>query len=70
VLAANQGIDKAFLAAGLLWSLLRSALGSQCCVVLPWMRRGRRIFAAASLERKILAIQTAPAVLAILATLF
>lgn len=71
-LAANQGLYNGFLAAGLIWSLVHPApefawqiamffLG---CVALAG------IYGAATASRKILVIQTLPALIAMLAVMF
>lgn len=68
-LAANQGLYNGFLAAGLFWSILHPsaefawqiALFFLACVAVAG------IFGAATASRKILFIQTVPAVLAMLA---
>jgi putative membrane protein len=67
VLAANQGLYNAFLAAGLLWALGVFGLGAGrsilsfflACVV------AAGIFGAATVHRRILWIQAAPAALAL-----
>lgn len=69
VLAANQGLYNGFLAAGLIWGLVHPdpdvawqiQLFFLACVAVAG------IFGAATASRKILFIQTVPAVLAILA---
>ena len=71
-LAANQGLYNGFLAAGLIWSLLHPqpefawqiALFFLACVAVAG------IYGAATASRKILFIQTIPAVLAMLAVIF
>lgn len=71
VLAANQGLYNGFLAAGLIWSLLHPnpffatqiALFFLGCVAIAGLYGARTI-------RKILYIQTVPAVLGITAILF
>ncbi len=70
-LAANQGLYNGFLAAGLFWSILHPsaefawqiALFFLACVAVAG------IFGAATASRKILFIQTVPAVLAMLAVI-
>lgn len=72
VLAANQGLYNGFLAAGLIWSLLHPvpefawqiALFFLACVAVAG------IFGAATASRKILFVQTVPAVVAMLAVMF
>lgn len=69
VLAANQGLYNGFLAAGLIWGLVHPDPGMAwqiklfflACVALAGM------FGAATASRRILFIQTLPAVLAIIA---
>lgn len=71
-LAANQGLYNGFLAAGLFWSVLHPspefawqiALFFLTCVAVAG------IFGAATASRKILFIQTLPAVVAMLAVIF
>ena len=71
-LAANQGLYNGFLAAGLIWSLVspnrefawQIAMFFLACIALAG------IFGAATASRKILFIQTVPAVLARLALMF
>ncbi len=71
-LAANQGLYNGFLAAGLIWSLLHPqaefawqiALFFLACVAVAG------IYGAATASRKILFIQTLPAVVAMLAVIF
>lgn len=70
-LAANQGLYNGFLAAGLIWGLLHPVaefawqiqLFFLACVAVAGM------FGAATASRKILFIQTLPAVLAIVAVM-
>lgn len=72
VLAANQGLYNGFLAAGLIWSLVHPvpefawqvAMFFLACVAVAG------IFGAATASRKILFIQTLPAVVAMLALMF
>lgn len=65
VLAANQGLYNGFLAAGLIWGLWLGDAGFQVktffliCVAIAGL------FSAATVSRKILFIQTVPAVLAL-----
>lgn len=69
VLAANQGLYNGFLAAGLMWGLVHPdpstrwqiALFFLCCVAVAG------IFGAVTSSKRILFIQTVPAVLAIVA---
>lgn len=68
-LAANQGLYNGFLAAGLLFGLLRSkgAVGTQvfflCCVVVAG------VFGAITAKATILYVQAAPALLALIVVL-
>lgn len=68
-LAANQGLYNGFLAAGLLFGLLRSkgAVGTQvfflCCVIVAG------IFGAITAKTTILYVQAAPALLALIVVL-
>jgi putative membrane protein len=72
VLAANQGLYNGFLAAGLIWSLIiqdelwskNIALFFLGCVAVAG------IYGAATASKRILYVQTVPAVLGILAVLF
>lgn len=72
VLAANQGLYNGFLAAGLIWSLVHPvpefawqlAMFFLACVAVAG------IFGGATASRKILFVQTAPAVVAMLALMF
>jgi putative membrane protein len=65
-LAANQGLYNGFLAAGLLWGLTLGAAGTAikifflACVIIAGM------FGAATVNRRIFWIQSAPALLALL----
>lgn len=71
VLAGNQGLYNGFLAAGLIWSLVHPdpdvawqiALFFLACVAVAG------IYGAATASRRILVIQTVPAVLAMLAVI-
>ena len=68
VLAANQGLYNGFLAAGLVWGLLEGASGSGLriktffllCVVIAG------VYGALTVSRRILYVQAAPAVIALL----
>jgi|ERR1700688_4267283 putative membrane protein len=68
VLAANQGLYNGFLAAGLVWGLLHSALGFAfqikvfflLCVIVAG------IYGAATVSRRILLVQAAPAAIALI----
>jgi putative membrane protein len=69
VLAANQGLYNGFIAAGLLWGLLRGAEGLEfqrfflLCVIVAGM------YGAATVSRKILWVQSFPGLLALLAVI-
>lgn len=71
-MAANQGLYNGFLAAGLIWSLLISdqewmynvALFFMGCIAVAG------IYGAATADKKILLVQTVPAVIAIILILF
>ena len=67
VMAGNQGLYNGFLAAGLFWGLLTGAQDMQlfflACVAVAGL------YGAATANRRILFVQTVPAVLAILAVL-
>jgi putative membrane protein len=68
VLAANQGLYNGFLAAGLIWGLLHPTPGFAfqiktfflLCVVVAG------VYGAATVSRRILVVQAAPAVLALI----
>jgi putative membrane protein len=68
VLAANQGLYNGFLAAGLIWGLCLNSQSIQmfflACVAIAG------IFGAATASKKILYIQTVPAVMAALTVYF
>lgn len=63
VLAANQGLYNGFLAAGLLWGLVRGDVPTQLfflgCVLVAGL------YGAATASRKILYVQALPAIIAI-----
>lgn len=69
VLAMNQGLYNGFLAAGLIWGLILGAAGTNIiifflsCVILAGL------FGAATASRKILFIQAAPAIVALVLVL-
>ncbi len=69
VLAMNQGLYNAFLAAGLIWGLILGTAGTNIiifflsCVILAGL------FGAATASRKILFIQAAPAIVALVLVL-
>ncbi|TIQ37364.1 MAG: DUF1304 domain-containing protein [Mesorhizobium sp.] len=67
VLAANQGLYNGFLAAGLIWGLYLGADGLQIKIFFLLCVAVAGLYGAATVGRKILFIQTVPAVLAIMA---
>ncbi len=66
VLAANQGLYNGFLAAGLLWSLSLGASGMQVQVFFLLCVLVAGIYGAATVSKRILFVQAAPAALALL----
>ena len=72
VLAANQGLYNGFLAAGLIWGLVHpdAAFAWQIKLFFLACVAVAGIYGAATASRKILFVQTVPAVLAILAVVF
>lgn len=72
VLAANQGLYNGFLAAGLFWSLLIQDIDWSKNVALFFLGcvTVAGIYGAATASKRILYVQTVPAVLGILAVLF
>ncbi|CAN7171905.1 DUF1304 domain-containing protein [Mesorhizobium sp. LjNodule214] len=66
VLAANQGLYNGFLAAGLIWGLALGAAGFQVKVFFLLFVAIAGLYGAATVSRKILFIQTVPAVLALI----
>jgi len=72
VLAANQGLYNGFLAAGLIWGLVHPdpAFGWQIKLFFLACVAVAGIYGAATSSRKILFIQTVPAVIAMLAVMF
>jgi putative membrane protein len=67
VLAANQGLYNGFLAAGLLWGLYLGSAGFQFKVFFLLCVAVAGLYGAATAARKILYIQTVPALLALAA---
>jgi putative membrane protein len=67
VLAANQGLYNGFLAAGMVWGLHLGAGGFQFKMFFLLCVAIAGLYGAATVGRKILFIQTVPAVLAIIA---
>ena len=69
VLAANQGLYNGFLAAGLLWGVMLGANGFSIRLFFLSCVAVAGIYGALTVGRKILFIQTLPAVVAIVLTL-
>ena len=71
-MAANQGLYNGFLAAGLIWSLLYPLPGFAWQIAMFFLAciTVAGIFGAVTASRKILFIQTVPAVAAMLALMF
>ena len=67
VLAANQGLYNGFLAAGLIWGLFLGTAGFQVKVFFLLCVAIAGLYGAATVGRKILFIQTVPAVVALIA---
>jgi putative membrane protein len=67
VLAANQGLYNGFLAAGLIWGLYLGEAGFQIKVFFLLCVAIAGLYGAATVGRKILYIQTAPAAVALVA---
>ncbi|OBQ63737.1 DUF1304 domain-containing protein [Mesorhizobium erdmanii] len=67
VLAANQGLYNGFLAAGLIWGLYLGGAGFQVKVFFLLCVAIAGLYGAATVGRKILFIQTVPAVVALIA---
>jgi putative membrane protein len=67
VLAANQGLYNGFLAAGLIWGLSQGAAGDGTKLFFLFCVAVAGVFGAATVGRKILFVQTIPAVAAIAA---
>ena len=69
-LASNQGLYNGFLAAGLVWGLLAAdPVGRQVQLFFLGCVAVAGVFGAATVHRRILVIQTVPAVLAAIAVL-
>ena len=68
VLAANQGLYNGFLAAGLVWGLLHStpAFGFQIKAFFLFCVIVAGVYGAATVSRRILYVQAAPAALALI----
>jgi putative membrane protein len=70
VLAANQGLYNAFLVAGLIWGLVAAdPVGRQVRIFFLLCVAVAGIYGAATVHRRILVVQTAPAALALGAVL-
>lgn len=69
VLAANQGLYNGFLAAGLIWALLKKEEGHSLRVFFLGCIIVAGIFGAATAKMSILYIQAVPAAIALLLTL-
>ncbi len=71
-LAANQGLYNGFLAAGLIWSLLHPVpeFAWQIAMFFLGCVAVAGIYGAATASRKIIFVQTVPAVIAMLAVIF
>src|SRR2546422_7873302 len=67
VLAANQGLYNGFLAAGLIWGLYLGAAGFQVKVFFLLCVAIAGLYGAATVGRKILFIQTVPAIASLIA---
>ena len=72
VLAANQGLYNGFLAAGLIWSLLHPApeFAWQIAIFFLACVAVAGIYGGATASRKIIFVQSVPAVIAMLAVIF
>ncbi|MFI8006712.1 DUF1304 domain-containing protein [Streptomyces sp. NPDC086010] len=69
-LAANQGLYNGFMAAGLLWSLVAAdPVGYQAAVFFLSCLIVAGVYGAATVSRRILLVQAAPAALALAAVL-
>ena len=67
VLAANQGLYNGFLAAGLLWSVIADITAAKIFFLICVAIAG--IYGAATASRRILYVQTLPAVIALIVVL-
>lgn len=67
VLAANQGLYNGFLAAGLLWGIWLGEAGDSIKVFFLLCVAVAGVFGAVTVSRKILYVQTIPAVIALVA---
>jgi putative membrane protein len=69
VLAANQGLYNGFLAAGLIWGIWLGEAGDPVKIFFLLCVAVAGAYGAATVNRRILLIQTVPAVLALVAVL-
>lgn len=69
VLAMNQGLYNGFLAAGLIWGLVLGAAGTNIIIFFLSCVIVAGLFGAATASRKILFIQAAPAIVALVLVL-
>lgn len=69
VLAMNQGLYNGFLAAGLIWGLILGAAGTNIIIFFLGCVIIAGLFGAATASRKILFIQAAPAIVALVLVL-
>mgnify|MGYP003624242927 FL=1 len=69
VLAMNQGLYNGFLAAGLIWGLILGAAGTNIIIFFLSCVIVAGLFGAATASRKILFIQAAPAIVALVLVL-
>ncbi len=69
VLAMNQGLYNGFLAAGLIWGLLLGTAGTNIIIFFLSCVIVAGLFGAATASRKILFIQAAPAIIALVLVL-
>lgn len=70
VLAANQGLYNGFLAAGLIWGIWLGEAGDPVKLFFLLCVAVAGLYGAATVSRKILFVQTIPAVIAIVAVWF
>jgi len=68
VLAANQGLYNGFLAAGLIWGLIRKENGFSVCVFFLSCVIVAGVFGAITAKPSILFVQAVPALIALVAT--
>ena len=69
VLAGNQGLYNGFLAAGLIWGIWLGEAGDPIKIFFLLCVATAGLYGAATASRKILFVQTVPAVLALLAVI-